>query len=375
MMKTILLFSRDPGGANTIIPLVQKLNDKYNILLYGKDVALLKYKDNNLNAQNIMEYCKNINYNEIKNFLINIKPDFIITGTSADDYTEKYLWAAGQELNIKSFAILDQWINYGIRFSKYSVSEINEYNKYKTHEYMPSKILVMDSFAKDQMIKEGIDKSDILISGQPYFDFLYNKLKNVSFEECQNYRKKLNCTNDTIVITYVSEPFSKFYNKTENMPYYWGYTEKTIFNSLKQVLNELATKYNKKFKVIIRLHPKEDKNSFDDLIKENGNLSFVIDNYTNSDIIINSSDLICGMQSMFLIESAIIGKPILSIQIGLRQDNPFILNKKNIIKEILTKEDLKLYLENFLDGNLVLPKLDIEYGAVDNVINFMEEFL
>lgn len=39
-MKKILLFSRDPGGANTIVPLVSELSKKYSVMLFGKDKAL-----------------------------------------------------------------------------------------------------------------------------------------------------------------------------------------------------------------------------------------------------------------------------------------------------------------------------------------------
>jgi len=55
--KKILLFSRDPGGANTIFPLVGPLKKKgYSVLLYGKDIALKIYSDHGLSGLNIKDF-------------------------------------------------------------------------------------------------------------------------------------------------------------------------------------------------------------------------------------------------------------------------------------------------------------------------------
>ena len=54
-MKKILLFSRDPGGANTIIPLHHPLVAQgYDVVLWGKDVALSRYKEAGLPVKDIM---------------------------------------------------------------------------------------------------------------------------------------------------------------------------------------------------------------------------------------------------------------------------------------------------------------------------------
>ena len=53
-MKRILLFARDPGGANAIAPLVDKLKLRgYEPLLYGKDAALKQYRGNGLEGRDL----------------------------------------------------------------------------------------------------------------------------------------------------------------------------------------------------------------------------------------------------------------------------------------------------------------------------------
>lgn len=117
-----------------------------------------KYNQYGLKGINIREKLRYISQEEVYKFLLKESPDFLITGTSADDFIEKYLWKAAEKLNIKSFAILDQWVNYGVRFSNFSVDGLEKYNKIKKHPYVPYRILVMDEYAKTQMVLEGISE-------------------------------------------------------------------------------------------------------------------------------------------------------------------------------------------------------------------------
>ena len=111
LRKKILLFSRDPGGTNTIIPLIKPLKKKYDVYLYGKDVALKKYTEAGFNAKKITNFVPEITIKNVHSFLTRNQFDFIITGTSADDFTEKFIWKAAEAINIPTFAILDNWIS------------------------------------------------------------------------------------------------------------------------------------------------------------------------------------------------------------------------------------------------------------------------
>lgn len=169
-MKKVLVFSRDPGGANAVIPLVRALVENgYKVALFGKDMALNKYEKAGLLSINIMNHIQDITASAMLEFLRFQVPDVVITGTSADDMTEKLLWKAAERCGIPSMAILDQWMNYGIRFSKYSVAEIEQYYEQKNHEYLPSKILVMDALAKTMAVEDGLDASRISCSGTSSF--------------------------------------------------------------------------------------------------------------------------------------------------------------------------------------------------------------
>ena len=377
--KVLLLFSRDPGGANAIIPLIEPLSKKgYRVNLFGKDIALAKYAKAGLPAVNIMEHIDEVNLSEVDKFVISQMPDFIITGTSADDMTEKYIWKAAEQHGIPCFAILDQWVNYGVRFSRYSVSELKRYYQNKDHAFLPTKILVMDDLAKQKAVEEGLEESRILITGQPYFETIKNALNNISKKDIDELHKKLEIQKDDYVIVFASEPISKTYHEADDSNHFWGYTERTILRSLLDALTELAPKKNKTAKVIIRPHPKEDKENFNDIVAvyEGNGISLAIDESTDSSLLIAASDLVCGMSSMFLIESAVFGKPVISVQIGLCRENPFILDQIGISKSVLTKDELDKELSKIIEKDFSsVGQFKVENEPVKKVIDAMEFLL
>lgn len=378
-MKKILLFSRDPGGSNTIIPLVEPLQKRgYEVRLFGKDIALEKYRMANLSGFNIMNYISSIKLDFIKNFITDEEPDFIITGTSANDFTEKYIWKAAGELKIPSFAILDQWVNYGVRFSNYGISQLDDYNKDKNHSYVPSKICVMDDIAESEAINEGLEQERIIITGQPYFEIVLKKSDSITNKAIKSIRDKAGLSINDFLITFASEPISDTYNENDFSEHYWGYTERTIFRELLDVILQVSKLYPNKIGLIIRQHPKENSSNFSDIIDnfKSSRIKIIINRDFDQHELIMASDLICGMSSMFLIEAAILDKLVMSIQIGLKRENPLILDRVNCLKSILDKQTLLNVLRLIIMGeNTPRCYFNIIKNPVENVILQMEKML
>lgn len=340
------------------------------MLLYGKGVALKRYIYFNVEGTDIMKEVPEITEVEIDNFIIKHDPDFIITGTSAEDFCEKYIWKSAEKFKILSFGILDHWVLYGIRFSKYNISEISEYEFMKELIYMPTKVLVTDEYAKDGAIKDGILENKILVSGNPYFDYLLEKK-----EEIEKY---VNKNQNEINILFVSQPLSALYNEDYVSNYYWGYNERTIFMTTISIIGKIAKKYNKRIKMIIKLHPKEEKNNFEDIILSNhyNNISFEVDRNTDGIELVLSSDIVMGISSMLLVEAVILGWPAMSIQIGLKRNNPFILDRINIVKSILNEESLYDDFHDFIiNKEYKRVYFPIDKGSIERIINYIEELL
>jgi hypothetical protein len=378
MNKNILLFSRDPGGANVIIPLFEPLKRKgYIVKLFGKDHALKKYNESGIASFNIVEHVHDIKLNEIELFLTKEKPDFIITGTSGDDYIERFIWKSAEKLGIPSFAILDQWINYGIRFSKYLLSELNKYKEDKIHRYLPSKILVMDEYAKQEAIKDGLPPARMETVGHPHFQSLLEKKKTITKERIDELRNSLTVGSSDYMITFASEPVEGDYNKEDSAHLYWGFTEKTIFKELMESLKIVSGTTGRGICVVLKLHPRENPNSFSALIDtyEADPIRVVIPHNLDAHILMGASDIICGMSSMFLIESIILDKPVISILIGLQRENPFVFDRRSILKSILNRNDLIQKLKTMILDNEDTAKCNFEFitNPIENIIALLEK--
>ncbi len=373
-MTKILFFACDPGGANAIIPVIKTMSSS-EMVVFGKNGALQKYQDNDLSGSDIAKQLKGDGLAAVAKFVKKYSPDLIITGTSANDMTEKYLWQAAEKFKIPSLAILDQWMNYGIRFSRYGLAEIKKYEKNKVCDYQPTKILVMDSYAKRQLVKDGIRAEKIIATGNPYFEQIIKSKNSFSKEKIINLRQALGLDKSALTVLFASEPFRTSYTDAKK---YWGFTEEEILLALIDALTKLTGKLKRGITLIIKLHPKEAADRYDHLIKQlaSQQINIIVEGSRPSLDLIMLADLVCGMFSMLLQEALILNKPIVSIAIGLNRPTGFVLETRGLAKSIRSKRQLDLTLKKIII-NKQLPKINLvlEPQAIKKVIKVIKNYV
>ena len=369
-IKSILMFARDPGGANVVAILAQYLAaHNFTVYLYGKDYALEKYSNYGLEGIDILDEVSTTSELEIEKWLKRINPDLIITGTSANDRTEKLIWHVSKKLKYKTIAILDQWINYGLRFSDYGVEDYELYQSDKCFKYLPDSIYVMDNFAKEMMVLEGVPKTIIKVVGNPYFDYIFEKYKADS--KAQKIKR------DVVKILYISEPITETYMKNKKTSPL-GYDELGIFRTLYHVLERICKIKKIEIELKIRVHPKGNPNKYYSLIElENlKNKSILIEVDTEKDGFksMQNNHIICGMSSIFLIEAAILKKPILSIQTGLKTTNPFVLDQQKVISSVFEVEEIENRIGRIIEGNSVVDyNWSLKPNACETIKRILED--
>lgn len=339
-MAKYLFFANDPGGANAISPLIEPLKKNNEVFIYAKGNALSK-------IPNAIEFKEDY----IEAFLKNLKPDCIITGTSANDFTEKHLWEAANRLNIKSMAILDYWSNYGIRFSEYGTKDIEKYNSDKKIKYLPDYIIVMDEFARSEMIKEGIDEKRIYSLGNPHFSTVKEWAKKVPIKAVrQNFTKN----NEDYVITYASQPYTEDYGQGN---------EVKVLEDLQDIIRSIK----KNISIVVKIHPKENISKYDKFS------NIYIDTSTSPIDLIMASDLIISLTSMFLVESIILGKNVISYQPDEIDKDKFVFTKNGTLEFINTKEKFEIKVNEQIENLKISCKnLSVNEDAVKAIINFLE---
>ncbi|MDR0869368.1 MAG: hypothetical protein LBN39_01100 [Planctomycetaceae bacterium] len=375
MSRRIVIFSNDPGGANTIIPLVAPLRQNgEDVLLFGKGPALKKYAAEGLTGTDLSQILPESTPENVADWVRNVKPDAVITGTSAVDPTEKYLWLAGERLGIVSLAVLDQWINYGIRFSPYTVYQLAEYQNDKRFPYLPSKICVMDEFAETEALADGLPKERLAVTGQPYFETVLKNAAKITPQDCIDYLEPLGIHGREIVAVFASEPLFQ----EQGEPGYLGFTERSALKMLAEAIQLLCGLSGTKATLIIRQHPREKPGNFDGIIPqiENENLRVVFENQSNPHLAMLSAHIVCGMSSMFLLEGALLGKPVLSVMPNLTGESPFVLDRLGMTKSITSGVDLNFAVDDiFRHGPNNAGRFCPVLNAAKNVLNTLESLL
>jgi len=352
--KRMLFYSRDPGGANCVIPVYQRLRELKGVepLLWGKDFAIQKYREDGLIYRDIGD----LKPEEIHKLLKQFDPKVLITGTSYGDRTEQRLWKWTKESGVYSIAILDQWLSYRLRFSDSGGQPV-----------LPDKILVMDEFAKQEMVAEGFDQRRILVTGQPHFEVLQDKAKKITVLDKKKIRKDLNLQ-DGIIILFVSEPLSTAQHVD------MGFTEQTI---LQDFIDEICHVCPLEMvNLLVKLHPKQQPEKVRNFISsfaipKNVRLSLIADFPVLPLILV--ADIVIGMQSTVLIEANLLEKPVISIQIGRKGPDQFILSKRGIVEAITTRNVLKQELRRLFlrEGRKPQKILPVIPRPIENVKRFI----
>lgn len=363
-MKKILVFTRDPGGTNAVFPLIPKLKRKYTVVVYAKDSAIEIYRQQQIAVEQEVREC---DYEKLKKIVQKEHPDLIFTGTSSDDFSERYLWKLGEELDIPTIAILDHWCNYGIRFSRYNEAEQEKYKKSYLHEYIPRLILVMDDYAKTKLIEEKIPGDRVVVTGQPHFEWIkeqYNRyLYNAGSKD-----------NGQINILYVSDNIEAVYGGREEALRVLGYSEKTIFERLINSLERVSDRWGKRVEVKIRQHPKETYHSYDAIIK-NERIKITYEERNNIWDFLPEMNIVCGSTSMMLIESYLCGKNVISIQIGDKSEQKFILEEMGKTDVARTDEELdRIFINHSIREN-VIECTHFQKNACNNILDIVEKVI
>jgi len=370
MKKKILLFARDPGAANCLVPVFLKLkNSKIFIpCLFGKEFALDIFDREKITYTDITKKLKRTSEDDIEIFLRRGGYSCIVTGTtSKDDLTDRYLWRVGRKLGIPTIAILDQWMNYISRFSFHT-------NENFLIDILPDTICVMDEFAKKEMLKAGFPVDRIEITGQPHFETVIKKQKEITRQEIKKFKNKLDINYGKNVV-FASEPLTKDHGVD------LGYSQFSIFKEVFLCLEKIAKKENK-INMIFKLHPRDDKRSVNKLISglnKNNNLRIIILEKAAPQLLISSVDLIIGMSSMFLIEGALVNKPIISVQIALdgraKRKNTFILDKIGYGKTIFKRNELMDEIKNKLKHKVCDKILNFPGNSSEKVIKSIDRLI
>lgn len=331
--KKVLYIYSDPAGANSIQQLIELELLKGKIP--GQDLLVFTNNPSAILAglRDFTTVSENVNGEVFTDF----EPDFLITGTSNNSYEHKWRIAAISQ-EIPAVAFIDHWTNYLERF------------QFDGELSLPNQIWVINQVAKQEAVAAGIPEEIIVVKGNPY----YQKVESFKPEIQRNqFFKQLNLRLDKKLLVFVSDNIRDSFPKDQMGHCELGFDEYSVLRELLQALVVCSKDGSidlNEYQMIVKLHPRSKEDKFDSLfldVPEGFDIQFIS---TVDPLTINYfSDFVFGMFSNMVIESLLMGKKTLRIQIGEKGKDIFKYTDVPVTK-IVQREALPSAITEFLSG-------------------------
>ena len=329
-MADILIHVEDPGAANMVIGLPEKLaglgcdtillaSSYAKYFLASKGQAFFARQGTPLGVLNIQ------------------KPKVVVVGTSEDKQAFSLpLTRTAQEIGIPTIGIVDMVCNAHNRFCGEGDDPLG---------YIPDNLIVPDQATKDAYIQIGFPAKKISLLGHPAYDRAYQFRQNNSVKVKQNQDGKKR-------ILFLAEGWDLFDEKLScrskdyTLEGRGGDNWRTAI-VLEELLDALIALPELNAEVVVRPHPKMSASDFDRFASE-----ITIEEGGDPLEAVSKADAVIGMTSMLLIEAAIVGRPVLSILPQPIEKDWLGPIKSGMISCVITETELKTALPKLLAGNV-----------------------
>lgn len=311
--KILFVFS-DPGGAKPCLSLAEE-NDLLDATIIS-DREYSFYRDFKTRVTIVSK--------DYEKYIETVNPSLVFTGTSYTSDIEKQVIKICLKNNIPCYSFVDHWTPVGNRFKDE-----------KGVIVLPDQIWVVDTRAKQIAISEGINEKKIVVTGNPYHDWLKRWMPSVNKE---NYFKAIGLPDQNKkILVYAPDPLSNINGKEKH-----GFDEITATTTLVDlfILNEETLK---NWKVLVKAHPNQNREKLKSIISECSSFNMLVEDVDTNNVIYYA-DVVMGFFSSILSEASIMRKPVLRfLDSGISNDPIAELNigqvvDKNSFIRILTEQ-------------------------------------
>lgn len=291
----------------------------------------------------------------------------IVFASSVKDAIPLTLARWARELNIPVIHVLDNWTGYRRRMEKDGLPA-----------FMPDVYTAIDDLAFEEAIKDGIDKSILKITGQPALASLFREYRSRGGIDMGTERKRVGFDPEKPLIVFVSEPVEDDQGASLASAEFRGYTEKRVL----RLFCEALQPHSEEIEIGLLPHPREDKDRLLMLWdKCRGSLAGKLLHLDTGRESLFLADAVAGMASILLYEAWLLGKPVISLQPGLRHKQLRMLQKRNGVVFVDSYErmisSLASWVTTIQTGNWTAlgPEAQLHEKAPENIFRLVEKFL
>ncbi len=284
LFKNIKLFSHvffaayAPGGGNVIKAIVEELGiEHFSLIVGGPSIKIFEqeYKNNFISVEEFTALAKS-------------SGDYLlVTSLSGNNDHELELIDIANKTNMKSACVLEHWSNYKMRF--YKLKDQTSQREI----ILPNEVWVLDLDALNVYAQAGLPENLVKIIPNFYFQQVQRSIKNYQIEDPKN-------------ILYISEYLNV--HQPNTVPGSEKLQEHLIVEELCRSFETLKNK----FTLTIRLHPHENDDKYDTVVKKYPNV-ILSNRATPLPYDLAHAKVVLGIHSFALAVSALSNIPTFSI--------------------------------------------------------------
>lgn len=357
--------SQDIGGCQALAPVVEYLRQqKVKVNWYSIPARISYFQKKNIRVQILDPSSEK----QVKTVLQFQKPNVVLLGTSLGPSLEHHFIVECRKKGIPTVAFLDSWVLYAERFTDPETGE-----KFK---YLPDRICVTDTAAREEMIEEGFSPEMIYVTGNPYLDQLAERNNHIDRTETRNnFLKQKGLLSETRILSFLSQPIdTTFSNPTWNHRQL-GYTQWQVLEMIMAALKKISVDSEKPFVLIVRPHPKEAASRYQTWLGQAYPFPMIVEEQMDLHDLLGISDCVLGMFSTSLVEAYLMDKSVISLHPHGTNPSPFILCRRDLVPCCRNVDDLFSHLRNFNPSKLLknLPPFSLHESA-EKMIHLLKEY-
>ena len=360
----VLFASGDVGGARALLPVIECC------IAHGISILLLDHSHISKEAPVCWERISPeglLSQDQTAKRLKEKGVRALVFTTSVKDTLPLTLarWAKG--LGILVFHLLDNWTGYRERMGMDGLPL-----------FSPDQYIVMDEIAYGEAAESGIDPSRLAIAGHPALSTLPGDYRRWKSGPKREMLRKYGFNPKMKLIAFVSEPVKQDQGDNPESSAFRGYTEKIVL----RIFCEALQPFSKEVEIAILPHPREEKGGLLTCWNENRGLlkGGLLQFHRGRDGVF-FSDAIAGMASLLLYEAWLLGKPVLSLQPGVRQRAFRMLEEREGLMFVDSYSEVSAsvaqWVRDLLEGKKqeIRPELAVHEKAPEMVYELIRKHL
>ena len=326
----VLLCATEAGGARNLVAVVEEFPDVFRFKVLSGNGALTIFERSGMA---IWRHAPSLNKSDAAKILREIKPDIVLCGRGIDkDSLERYIIAAARSFGCSTVSIVDEWYDYRANYA----------DELGNLVYLPDIVCCPDEQALKEAVAEGLPTECLRITGSPALSRLVKK-RDTYYSNDLSRSNEFDRTYPRPFVTYISEELldrrpgvPSDNNRSKNISHY---DEKDIRNDIVQSLLDqypCCTVFEKP-------HPRSESNIR--LPTNNEKIFWLVIENEELQNLCWWSDIVIGIKSMGLLESALLGTPTVSYQPDAYGNISCTAVRKGLIPCYHNTEDLKLWFK------------------------------